>query len=131
MRTHVRANTFAHTGARRHRQRRRARWPAPHRGPDERVRNARGGALPRAGSGAYIGQRGDRRGVPRAYVRVERLRLTERLRAEPNAVTHRRKVLARPGAPARIRVRPNTHTRARAYTHDRIGGRKRGAGTHW
>ncbi len=36
--------------------------------------------------GAYKGQRGDRRGVPRADVRVERRRNVERLRAEPRAV---------------------------------------------
>jgi hypothetical protein len=34
------------------------------------------------GGGAYIGQRGDGRGVPRADVRVESRRIVERLRAE-------------------------------------------------
>ena len=39
-------------------------------------------------SGAYPGQRGDARGVPRADVSVERRRNVERLRAESQAVVH-------------------------------------------
>jgi hypothetical protein len=68
----------------------------------------------RAGSGAYIVQRGDGRGVPRADVRVERRRPTERLRAEAARGPRRREGLAR-SAP--MRVRPNTH--APSQTHGR------------
>ena len=71
------ACTCAH--ARTHRRSRRAQRPAPHRSPAERVRHS---ARRRAGSGAYTGQRGDGRGVPRADVGVERRRRGERLRAE-------------------------------------------------
>ncbi len=56
---------------------------APHRRPAER---ARYNATPPVESGAYPGQTGDTRGVPRADVRVERSRRLERLRAEPHAV---------------------------------------------
>ena len=65
--------------------------------------------------GAYIGQRGDRRGVPRADVRVERRRVAERLRAEPAAVDPGGKALARFGADAWPLNR--TRTRARTRTH--------------
>ena len=67
----------------------------------------------RAESGAYIVQRGDRRGVPRADVRVERRRRLERLPAEPPAVDADGKALARFGADAWA---PN-RTRARARAH--------------
>ena len=71
----------------------------------------------RAESGAYPGQRGDRRGVPRADVRVERRRRGERLRAEPPAVDADGKALARFGADA---CAPNrTRTRARTDAHVR------------
>ncbi len=60
---------------------------APHRRSNERVRHR---FAPQAESGAYPGQRGDRRNVPRADVRVERrrenTRRVERLRAEIHAV---------------------------------------------
>ena len=62
----------------------------------------------RAGSGAYIGQRGDTRSVPRADVRVERRRTVERLRAEPHAV-HADGKGSHGSAP--MRGRPNPHTR--------------------
>ena len=69
----------------------------------------------RAESGAYLGQRGDRGGVPRADVRVERRRRVERLRAEPPAVDADGNALARVGADA---WPPNrTRTRARTRTH--------------
>ena len=71
------ADTCAHACA--NRRCRRAQPAAPHRSPAERVRRS---ARRRAGSGAYRGQRGDARGVPRADVRVERRRRVERLRAE-------------------------------------------------
>jgi hypothetical protein len=59
---------------------------------------------PPAGSGAYIAQRGDGGGVPRADVCVER-RVVERLRAEPHAVDADGKGSH---VSARIRVLPNT-----------------------
>jgi hypothetical protein len=62
-----------------HRRCGRAQRAAPHRSPAERVRHS---ARRRAGSGAYRGQRGDRRDVPAANVRVERRRRVERLRPE-------------------------------------------------
>ena len=69
----------------------------------------------RADSGAYLGQRGDRGGVPRADVRVERRRREERLRAEPPAVDADGKALACFGADAWAPDR--THARARTRTH--------------
>ena len=66
----------------------------------------------RAESGAYVGQRGDSRGVPRADVRVERRREGECLRAEPPAVDADGKAPARFGADAWA---PN-RTRTRAHT---------------
>ena len=71
----------------------------------------------RAEGGAYLGQRGDRGGVPRADVRVERRRRVERLRAEPPAVDAGGKALARVGADASA---PN-RTRARAHTDAHVG----------
>ena len=62
---------------------------APHRAPTER---ARCGGAPPAESGAYPGQRGERRDVPRADVRVERRRRFKRLRSTPSrtsAAPHR------------------------------------------
>ena len=82
---------------------------------------ARGGAPPAAEGGAYPGQRGDRGGVPRADVRVERRRRLERLRAEPPAVHADGKALARFGADASA---PGAHARARAH------GRTRAARVH-
>ena len=68
-------------------------------------------AAPGRKGGAYRVQRGDRGGVPRADVRVERRRRQERLRAEPAAVDADGKALARFGADA---CAPNrTRTRAR------------------
>ena len=80
----------------------------------------------RAGSGAYGGQRRDRRGVPRADVRVERRRRVERLRAEPPAVNRRREGarMCRRGC-----VRARSHTRTRART-DTARGRVCAAGWH-
>ena len=69
----------------------------------------------RAEGGAYRLQRGDRGGVPRADVRVERRRRGERLRAEPPAVDADGKALARVGADAWPPDR--TRTRARTRTH--------------
>ncbi len=60
--------------------------------PAERVRHS---ARRRAGSGAYIVQRGDGRGVPRADVRVESRRRVIRLRAEAARGRRRREGLAR------------------------------------
>jgi hypothetical protein len=117
---HARALMSAHTrGA--HRRSRRAQRPVPHRTPAERIPPAV--ALRRAEKGgAYIGERGDTRGVPRADVRVERRRIVERLRAEPPAVhadsararTCRRRMRAPPIARAHARARARTqHTGAR------------------
>jgi hypothetical protein len=81
---------------------------APHRAPAERVR--RGGA-PQAESGAYLVQRRDTCGVPRADVHIERRRRRKGLRPEPHAVDADGKELARFGEDfsARIWVRLNTH----------------------
>jgi hypothetical protein len=59
----------------------RARIDDPPSASRPRWRAARAGK-----GGAYPGQRGDRGGVPRADVRVERRRPRERLRAEPSTV---------------------------------------------
>ncbi len=68
----------------------------------------------RAGKGgAYSVQIGDRRGVPRADVRVERRRRLERLRAEPRRVDADG---GRSHVSARMRARPIAHARARAWT---------------
>jgi hypothetical protein len=64
--------------------------------------------------GAYLGQRGDRRGVPRADVRVERRRRGERLRAEPHAVDADGRALACVGADA---CAPKLGTRAHTRAH--------------
>ena len=69
----------------------------------------------RAEGGAYLGQRGDRGGVPRADVRVERRRRVERLRAE-NATLGGGVRCSH--ASARRRARPrHTRQRSRACTH--------------
>ena len=73
------------------------------------------GRAARAESGAYVGQRGDRRGVPRADVRVERRRREERLRAEPPAVDADGNALERVGAD--VRAPDRTRTRARTDAH--------------
>ncbi len=108
---HARAHTSAHTRARASavppRTTARAASTTPPRASRLRWRAARAGE-----GGAYIGQRGDARGVPRADVRVERRRRLERLRAEPPAVHAGGKALARVGAHARAPDR--AHTRARA-----------------
>ncbi len=108
---HARAHTSAHTHARAHRRRRRAQRPAPHRRPAERVPPAVARRPGRKG-GAYTGQIGHTRGVPRADVRVERLGTLERLRAEPPAVHADGKALACVGAdacaPDRTRARTDT-----------------------
>jgi hypothetical protein len=78
-----------------------------------RARPARGGAPARAEKGgAYIVQRGDRGGVPRADVRVERRRLLEHLRAEPSAVHADGE---RGHVSARVRGRPIAYEHARAH----------------
>jgi hypothetical protein len=64
----------------------------------------------RAERDAYPFKRGDARGVPRADVCVKCRRKGECLQAEPNAVYVDGKCSH---VSARIRVRPNTHTRAR------------------
>jgi hypothetical protein len=78
----------------------------------------RGCAPPGRKGGAYPGQRGDRGGVPRADVRVERRRRVERLRAEPPVVHADR---TRSHVSARMRARPIAHTHActRARAHGR------------
>ena len=65
--------------------------------------------------GAYLVQRGDTSGVPRADVRVELRRRVERLRAEPPALDADGKALARFGADAWAPDR--TRTRAHTRTH--------------
>ncbi len=113
----------AHASA--HQQRRCAQRPAPHRRPAERVPPAVARRPGRKG-GAYIVQRGYRRRVPRADVRVKRRRQAERLRAEPPAVNRRREGarMCRRGC-----VRARSHTRTRART-DTARGRVIVAGWH-
>jgi hypothetical protein len=83
MRVPTRLRTHAHACA--HRRDRSAQRPAPHRIPAECVPPAVA-RRPGKKGGAYLVQRGDRRSVPRADVRVERRRRPERLRADPPAV---------------------------------------------
>ncbi len=123
---HARAHMSAHTHASAHRRRRRAQRPAP-RPTTRRARPACGCTPARAGKGgAYRGQRGDRRGVPRADVRVERRRRVERLRAEPPAVNRRREGarMCRRGC-----MRARSHARTRVRT-DTARGRVCAAGWH-
>ena len=82
-------------------------------------RFCRGGAPP-AESGAYIGQRGERRDVPRADVRAERLRRLERLRAEPHAL-HAGGECSH--VSARTHMRRSTHRRAGGHTQARTRSR--------
>jgi hypothetical protein len=77
-----------------------------------RARPACTGAPPGRKAGAYLIQRGDRGGVPRADVRVERRRTLERLRAEPPAV-HADRTRSHVSARMRGRPIPHAHTRAR------------------
>ena len=70
----------------------------------------------RAESGAYVSQQGDRGGVPRADVRVERRRRLERLRAEPTAVDADGKALARFGADPWASDRTRKRERTRMHT---------------
>ncbi len=91
-----------------------------------RARPASGAMLPGRNIGAYSHQRGDRRGVPRADVRIERRR-HERLRAEPPAVRADGRALAWVGADAWAPIR--TRTRPRAQT-DAARGRVCAAGPH-
>jgi hypothetical protein len=79
----------------------------------------------RAESGAYRGQRGDTRDVPRADVHVIGVRRLKRLRAEAARGRRRRKALARCGADY---VGAHNHTRPTA--HVRTCGRVCGARTH-
>ena len=73
----------------------------------------------RAGKGgAYPEQRGDRGGVPRADVRVERRRLVERLRAEPSAFHADG---TRSHVPAQMRARPITHAHTDAARTQHAG----------
>jgi hypothetical protein len=62
--------------------------------------------------GAYRVQVGDARGVPRADVRVERMRILERLRAEPHAVDADG---TRSHVSARMGGRPIAHAQTRAH----------------
>jgi hypothetical protein len=79
--------------------------------------------------GAYIGQRGDGRGVPRADVRVERRRMLERLRAEPPAV-HADGTRSHVSARMRRSPIPHAHTRARARAPDAARARVCAAHPH-
>jgi hypothetical protein len=97
------------------------------------TRRARPAAGPKGG--AYIGQVGDTRGVPRADVRAERRRVGERLRAEPTAVhaDGTRSPWSTPTERARMcrrgceRAQSHTHTHART---DAARGRVCAAGAH-
>jgi hypothetical protein len=103
------------------RERERVGGAAAHNGP-RRIKNPTERVPPavarRAGKkgGAYIGQRGDARRVPRADVRVERRRRAERLRAEPPAVHAGGKALTCVGADC---VRAPSQTRS---TRARVRG---------
>ena len=66
--------------------------------------------------GAYIGQRRDGGGVPRADVRVERRRKVERLRADDARIGG----VKSSHTLARMRARPRTHDRARECKHARL-----------
>ena len=68
--------------------------------------------------GAYLAQRDNRRGVPRADVRVERGRRGERLRAEPHAVHADRKGSH---VSAQIRECPKTHAHALTRMDAHVG----------
>jgi hypothetical protein len=85
-----------------------------------------GGVRPGRKGGAYIGQKGDTRGVPRADVRVERRRTVERLRAEPPAVDADE---TRSHVSRRMRGRPIAHAPTRVRT-DAARGRVCAAGPH-
>jgi hypothetical protein len=67
---------------------------------------------------AYLAQRDNRRGVPRADVRVERGRRGERLRAEPHAVHADRKGSH---VSAQIRECPKTHAHALTRMDAHVG----------
>ena len=103
----------------RHAHRRCLRAQQPRRIEERPSASRRGGAPPGAESGAYRGQRGDRRGVPRADVHVEHQRLVERLRAEPHAVRADGEGSHVFGADTWA-PRP-TPTRARAHTDAHVG----------
>ncbi len=107
---HARAHMSANTSASAHR-RSLPRTTARAASNARRARPTRTGAPPGRQGGAYIGQRGDTGGVPRADVRVECRRHEERLRAEPPAV---HADSTRSHASARMRGRPIPHAHARA-----------------
>jgi hypothetical protein len=117
---HVRANTSAHTRARASaappRTTARAASTTPPSASRLHWRAARGAKK----GGANIVQRGDTGGVPRADVRIERVRRAERLRAEPPAVHADR---TRSHASARMRGRAVAHAHARARTDAARGAR--------
>jgi hypothetical protein len=107
-RPHVCAHTRARIGgAAAHNGPRRTDVPAERVPPAVARRPGRKG-------GAYLIQEGDRGGVPRADVRVERRRRVERLQAEPPAVHADGR---RSHVTARMRARPIAHAHTRAHGH--------------
>jgi hypothetical protein len=120
---HAQASAYKGTHARAHRRcRPRTTGRAasmPSRARPEQMRWPCGGAPPGRKGGAYIGQRGDRHGVPRADVRVERIRTVEYLRAgAPRGP--RRSDSARMCRREYVRARTHTHTRAHISGHVRV-----------
>jgi hypothetical protein len=89
------------------------RTRAAHASATDRARSA--AVRVRAGSGAYVGQVRDSRGVPRADVRVEGRRRVERLRAEFPTLGG----VKGSHAPPRMRSRQRTHTSVRVRMHER------------
>ncbi len=109
----ARAYTLASTRARAHiGGAARTKRPASHQRPAERVPPAVA-RRPGRNGGAYPMQHGDRRGVPRADVRVKRRRPPERLRAERFAVHADG---TRSHVSAQMRGRPIARAHARART---------------
>ncbi len=117
--------TRLRTHARAHRRRRRAQRRRRAASTTRPRLSRRGGTARGRRGGAYPGQRGDRGGVPRTDVRVERRRREECLRAEATRGRRRRNALACVGADARAPDRMCTHART-----DAARGRVCAAGPH-
>ena len=116
--THVGARaTGVHTSVCTHTRKGRAA-SNPDQARSMRLRAAGRDGAPQAVSGAYPGQCGDKRDVPRADVCIERRSRFEHLRAEPHAIHADGKCSH---VSARDAWVPN-HARTRACTHGRTCG---------